>query len=276
MRFLITALLGVLLACAEPAEEAGPAELAPAEIAGEVPSERASTTGRTSDWPALATSTDGSLWMAYVEWDGDSSDSVVVRHRDPSGAWNDPTILNDGNWDHYFPAIVAVPGGAMAFWSGGTGGSFDLFAASIRASGETGPIERIAAGEHSDFHVRAAADPDGNVTVAWQSFRDLQGEIYARRRTTGGWGPEVRISDSAANDWEPAIALDGSGTAWIAWDSYHAGNYDVYLASFDGQARGEPVAITSGPAAEFHSDVAVDPTDRVWLVFDTLPSVRGG
>ncbi len=269
MRFLITALLGLLLACAEPAEEAEPAEMAPAEIAGEIPSERASAAGRTSDWPALAAATDGSLWLAFVEWDGESSDSVLVRRRDPNGVWNDPTILNDGNWDHYFPAIVAVPGGAMAFWSGGTGGSFDLFAASIQDSGEAGPIERIAAGEHSDFHVRAAADPDGNVTVTWQSFRDLQADIYARRRTTGGWGPEVRISDSAANDWEPAIALDGSGTAWIAWDSYHAGNYDVFLASFDGQAGGEPVAITSGPAAEFHSDVAVDPTDRVWVAYDT-------
>lgn len=270
MRIAIPAVLCTLVvACSEPPEQGAPDELPPAEIAGEIQSERISPADRTADWPALAAGADGSLWMASVEWDGDDSDSVVVRRRNPAGTWEDPVVIDDGNWDHYLPAIVAVPGGAMAFWSGGNGGSFDLFGAVIRDGGETGPIELIASGEHSDFHARAAADTSGNVTVTWQSFRDLQGEIYARRRSEPGWGTEVKISRSTANDWEPSIALDGSGVAWISWDSYHAGNYDVFLASFDGQAAGDPIAITSGPATEFHSNVAVDPTDRIWVAYDT-------
>lgn len=270
MRIVIPAVLCILaFACSQPAEQVAPDELPPAEIAGEIHSERISPADRTADWPALAAAVDGSLWMASVEWDGEDSDSVVVRRRAPAGTWGDPVVIDDGNWDHYLPAVVAVPGGAMAFWSGGKGGSFDLFGAVIRDSGETGPIERIASGEHSDFHAKAAADTSGNVTVTWQSFRDLQGEIFARRRTESGWGAEVKVSESTANDWEPSIALDGSGMAWISWDSYHAGNYDVFLASFDGRAAGDPIAITSGPATEFHSNVAVDPTDRIWVAYDT-------
>ncbi len=270
MRVLALVALAFPLATCERVEvEVPQADLPPAEIAGEVPSDRVSEAGKTADWPAVASGADGSLWLAYVEWDGDAADTVVVRRRDPDGAWGAPVRLDDGNWDHYLPDIAAVPGGALVVWSGGKGGSFDLFAAMVRDSGAVGPVESVASGDHSDFHATAAADSSGDVTVAWQSFRELQGEIYARRRTKSGWGPEVRISPSGANDWEPALAIDGTGTAWIAWDSYHAGNYDVFLASFDGRQAGEPVAVATGPQAQFHSSVAVDSTDRVWVAYDT-------
>ena len=245
------------------------AELEPATIAGEVSADRISREDVTSDWPALAAGPDGSLWAAYVEWDGEDSDKVVVRRRDPRGAWGDPAILDDGNWDHYLPAIAAVPDGAMAFWSGRDEGDFDVFGAHIAPDGTVGPVTRIASGSHGDFHVRAVASTSGEVTVVWQSFRNLQSDIYARRKTDQGWGAVVRVSDSAANDWEPAVALDSTGTAWISWDSYHAGNYDVMLAAFDGREAATPIAITSGPRTEFHSSVAVDSTDRVWVAYDT-------
>ena len=125
-----------MLSCDETPPPVPPNELPPAGIAGEIPAGRVSTADRASDWPALAAAGDGSLWTAYVEWDGESSDTVVVRHRDPAGTWGDPVDINDGNWDHYLPAIVAVPGGAMAFWSGGSGGSFDLLGAMIGNDGE--------------------------------------------------------------------------------------------------------------------------------------------
>lgn len=252
----------------EPAEIPA-AELPPAEVAGTIPAERVSAPETTADWPALAAGRDGTLWVAYVEWNGGDADRVAVQRRGPAGAWGAPVYIDDGNWDHYLPAVAALPSGAMAFWSGGRGGSFDLFAARISAAGAAGPVERIASGPHSDFHVRAAADNSGNVTVTWQSFRDLQGEIYARRLTARGWGAPVRVSTSPANDWEPAVALDSSGRAWICWDSYHAGNYDVFLASFDGARASGPVPITSGSGMEFHASVAVDASDRVWVAYDT-------
>ena len=270
MRFqLLAAIAFLVAACSQPTEPTAHEELPPAEVAGNVPAQRVSPADRTADWPALAAGADGSVWIAYIEWNGHDADRVVIRRKSASGDWEEPVVPDDGNHDHYLPEIVAVPGGAMAFWSGRDGSNFDLFAAGIGDDGAIGKIERIGAGAHSDFHPRAASDDEGNVTVAWQSFRDLQGEIYARKRNSEGWGPEVRISRSVANDWEPAVAIDGTGTAWISWDSYHAGNYDVFLASFDGHQASDPVAITSGPETEFHSSLAVDSSDRVWVAYDT-------
>ena len=274
MRFLFMIAQALLvLACNQGPGDTPPNELPPAEIAGEVAAHRVSATDKTSDWPALAAATDGSLWTAYVEWGGADSDRIVVRRKTSDGNWREPVYIDDGNWDHYLPTIATVPGGAMAFWSGRDDADFDLYGTVIGDDGAVGEIEVVADGDHSDFHVRAVSDSDGTVTVVWQSFQDLHGEIYGRRRSAEGWGPQVRISSSLANDWEPSVALDSTGRAWISWDTYHAGNYDVMLASFDGAAASEPIAITSALGAEFHSSVAVDTSDRVWVAYDTaLPN----
>ena len=245
--------------------------------AAEVAAARVSSTGHTADWPAVAVAADGALWTAYIEWDGADADRVVVRRRGSStgdgageraGAWGEPVAVGDAHGDHYIPAIAAIPGGALAVWSAQTGGQFELFAAVVSGDGHPGRVERLTRAPHGDINVRAASDAAGNVTIAWQSFRDGQSDIYVRRWSDSEWGPEVKLSTSIANDWEPAIALDSAGRAWVSWDSYHAGNYDIFLASFDGTAASAPVAMTSGERTSFHSAVAVDGNDRVWVAWD--------
>ncbi len=243
--------------------------LPPAKIAGEVAAVRVSRPEMTADWPAVAGGADGSWWTIYVDWDGKDRDRVLMRRQAPSGQWEEPIALEDGSGDHYSPAIAALPGGAaLAIWSGQIEGSFELFAAPIAAPGKVVAVERLTRAPHGDFNARAVADAKGNVTVVWQSFRNGQSDVYARRMSGRRWGPEVRVSPSSANDWEPAVALDSRGTAWISWDSYHAGNYDVFLASFDGARASPPIAVTNDLTAQFHSAVAVDRQDRVWVAWD--------
>jgi hypothetical protein len=244
------------------------AELGEAKIAGELPATMASDPNKQSDWPAIAYSRDGALWTVYVEWNDKDADRIVARRRDPKTGWGGPIALDDGNWDHYFPAVTARKDGVLAVWSGQSGGNFELYAAEISAAGKPAAIERLTRAPHSDFHVRAASDPKGNVTIVWQSFRAGNADIYARRLEDGKWGPEVRISESAANDWEPAVALDRRGVAWISYDTYQAGNYDVVLRSFDGRKPGPQVWVTADAAAQFHTTVAVDREDRVWVAWD--------
>jgi hypothetical protein len=245
-------------------------ELPPATVAGEVAAVRVSRPEMTADWPAVAAAgADGSLWTIYVEWDGKDRDRVLVRRQPASGTWSEPIALEDNSVDHYSPAIAALAGGgALAVWSGQVEGNFELFATAIDAAGKAGAVERLTRAPHSDFNARAAADAKGNVTVVWQSFRNGQSDVFARRRTGRRWGAEVRVSPSAANDWEPALALDSRGAAWISWDSYANGNYDVLLASFDGARASGPIAITTEDSAQFHSTVAVDRQDRVWVAWD--------
>lgn len=242
--------------------------LVPATIAGEVGGDIASDPGKQSDWPAIAVARDGALWAAWVEWNDREADRIVVRRRDARGTWGAPIALDDGNWDHYTPALARHGDGVLAVWSGQSDGNFDLYAAEITAAGKASKPVRLCRAPHSDFNARAAADAKGNVTVVWQSFRNGNGDIFARRLEGGKWGPEVQISTSPSNDWDPALALDSRGVAWISWDSYHTGNYDVFLRSFDGRKPGPQVAITTEPSAQFHSAVTVDAANRVWVAWD--------
>ena len=67
-------------------------DLAPAKLAGEVAGDRASDPAKQSDWPAIAFSSDGALWTAWVQWDDRNADRIVVRRRDPKGAWGNPIV----------------------------------------------------------------------------------------------------------------------------------------------------------------------------------------
>ena len=71
-------------------EDAPFPDLPPAEIAGEIASERASPEEMTGDWPSIASATDGSAWMAWVEWDAKNSDRVLLVRRPRSRSTSRP------------------------------------------------------------------------------------------------------------------------------------------------------------------------------------------
>jgi hypothetical protein len=243
---------------AEPALQLGPA----------IDGEAAGDPGKQSDWPAIAYGSDGTLWTIYIEWNDKDADRVLVRRRSPQGAWSAPIAIDDGNWDHYSPAIVARPSGALAIWSGQSDGNYELYAADISAVGKPAKPQRLTNAPHGDINAKAAVDAQGNVTVVWQSFRSGNADIYARSLRGSNWGREIKVSTSDANDWEPAISIGQSDVAWISWDSYHNGNYDVFLRSLTGDRPGDVIAITTEPTAQFHSTVAADNEGRVWIAWD--------
>ncbi len=239
-----------------------------AKWGGSIEGQRFGEAGKHCDWPSVTYSKDGSLWAACVEWNDKDADRVVVRRRDARGNWGRAVELADGNWDHYSPALAGRGNSVVAVWAGQVDGNWDLWWSEVSAEGKATPPARLTTAPYSDFNVRAVSDAAGNVTIAWQSFRGGNSDIYVRRLTGSTWGPEEPLTTWAPNDWEPSIALDSKGVAWISWDSYKNGNYDVYLRSYDGRKVGDIIPITTEATAQFHSTVAVDALDRVWVAWD--------
>ena len=58
----------------------------PLNLAGELPGDRVTTAGHTSDWPAIAATRDGSLHVAYVEWIAGVADRIVISTKKPERA----------------------------------------------------------------------------------------------------------------------------------------------------------------------------------------------
>lgn len=239
-----------------------------ASLADKVSAERVSPPAPQADFPAVAVTDDGAIWVSYLEWNGGKTDRVLVRRKSPGGGWGDSIELRDGCFEHYISALAPRGDGVLAVWSGHNDDGFDLYYAEVSREGETEPGRQLTDAPFSDFNVACAADSAGNVTLAWQSFRNGQSDIYTRRLVGSKWGDEVRISPTGANDWEPSVALDSSGRAWIAWDSYLYNNYDVFVRPFDGREAGKVIQVTSESTAQFHTSVGVDAKDRVWIAWD--------
>jgi hypothetical protein len=252
----------------DPESNRGPAytEL---NLAGRIPGNAISDSGRQSDWPVIAYASDGALWSGWVEWNDKDADRIMVRRRSAEGQWGEAFPLADGNWDHYAPALTSLPNGRMlAVWPAQTDGNFELYSAELAPASRTAKPQRLTRAPFSDFNVQSASDAKGNAIVVWQSFRAGNSDVYARWFRAGRWGAETLISSSSANDWEPAVALDAAGTAWISWDNYEHGNYDVLLRAFGGNSPGVTIPITTEPTAQFHSTVAASPDGSIWVAWD--------
>ena len=64
--------------------------------------------------------------MAYVEWDGKGADRVVVARGDKGATPGKPIVLDDGGWDHYWPAVACAGEKALVVWSSHEKGNVDL------------------------------------------------------------------------------------------------------------------------------------------------------
>ena len=89
-----------------------PPELAFVVEHGEVAGDRASDPAKQSDWPAIAFSSDGALWTAWVQWDdrdadratgsaGGSGDQAGDQDRDQAGP--------GAGWPHRHPGVLQSP-----------------------------------------------------------------------------------------------------------------------------------------------------------------------
>lgn len=126
-------------------------------------------------------------------------------------------------------------GGAILCWQDGRGGSADIYALHLDASGSAiagwppdGAPLCVAPGDQ--LAPRAASDGFGGAYAAWQDFRaGGPADIYAQHVTTGGanaqgWRPDGNeICTAPASQRLPVIAPDAAGGAVVAWEDVRGG-----------------------------------------------------
>jgi hypothetical protein len=168
--------------------------------------------------------------------------------------------------------LFAIPkGGLRAVWCGpGDDGDWDVWTAVRQERGWRS--QRLTTVKGTDFQLAAAQGADGTLWLAWQSFRNGNGDIYARCFRDGRWyGADIPVATHPANEWQPAVSVDAKGQAWIAHDSYLNGNYDVYLTHVactgDRHEVSTPIAIAQGEDFEAHASVLAE-GERVWVAYD--------
>ena len=95
---------------------------------------------------------------------------------------------------------------------------------SVRQDGEQFSQPAVVASSNAnEWNPAIAADRNGRVSVAWDSYRNGSYDVYLRSATspsqgTPAWGKEVPVAASARYEAYPSIAYDPSGCLWIAYE----------------------------------------------------------
>ena len=248
------------------------------------------------DYPAAAVSKDGSLWIAYLEFqhapdhqklrlalkeapanfdkfsEKPGGDQVFARHFS-NGAWGPPIPISEPGGDMWRPAIaVDGSGRAWVFWSSNkstTGlANYDLYTRPVQ-NATAGKTIQITSDPGSDVDPAATTDSGGRVWVAWQGWRNGRAAIMSATQDGGQFNQPAVVASSNANEWNPAIAADRTGRVSVAWDSYRNGNYDVYVRTATGSGTwGKEIPVAASARYEAYPSIAYDPSGRLWTAYE--------
>ena len=224
---------------------------------------------RQDDWPSIAASPDGSLWVTWLSFVGERDDLAIRHYKD--GQWSNLQWVPNTSGDNWMPqAGVDAQNRLWIVWPQQVNGNWDIYARRYDpAKQEWSALEQLSSDPGPDSNPRLANDGNGKLAVVWQGFRGKNSNVFCRIMTSDKWGPEVRVTNRAANDWEPAAAFDSHGNLWVAYDSYKNGNYDVFLTEVrGGQTPQSEITVTATPNFEARATVAVDSTNRVWVAWE--------
>ncbi len=250
-------------------------------------------TGRQTedDFPVLAKSATGDIWLAYVEYtpgaelveqrvqDGNfdllmpknNGDRVRLMRYDGKG-WSDAMNVTGERLDVWRTAIAVDGAGVVTVvWSQKTNDDWDLFARrydpSKKGDAAWSKIQQLTRNAGADFQVVATTDSSGKVWLAWQSWRDDNYDIMlGSLNDDGKLAKPKAISRSGKNDWTPSIAADKQGSIYVVWDTYDKGNYDVMMHVAGASTTTHTVA--DSPRFEGRACVTCDSDGRVWVAYE--------
>jgi hypothetical protein len=243
------------------------------------------------DYPAAAVAKDGTVWLAYMEFQHHpdhnrlranfteapsnfdefktppKGDRILLR-RYSGGAWSDPIAITAGGGDLYRPAAAVDGNGKVwVFWSSNEKGDFELLARPVN-NNQPGATIAITKAAGSDVFPAAATDSSGRVWVTWQGWRNGKAAIFAASQRGAGFSAPAAVSNSPANEWNPVIAADASGRVTVVWDSYRNGNYDVWARTAVNGSWQREFVVSGTQYYEAYPSASYDPQGRLWIAYE--------
>ena len=221
------------------------------------------------DFASIAVDATGKRFVTWMAFDHEqTTDHMLYRNLDDPQDRGE-TVLRGQECASPQLTFDAQGRPRIVYAAPNSDGNWDLYLARRKAGKWTS--DRLTSAAGTDFQPAVAQGSDGSLWVVWQSFRDGNANVFAKRLHRGAWSEDIRVTRHPANDWQPAVSVDARGRAWVAYDTYRRGNYDVELRSVSivaGQAQlGESVVVSQSPDFEAHASVLAE-SDRVWVAYD--------
>jgi len=240
------------------------------------------TAPRGQQFPVAAPDGAGGAIVAWLDLRGNANFDIYAQRVLGSGAV-DPAWPADGRalctagGDQQYPAIAPDgASGAFVVWCDARGGSFDLYAQHVLASGAVDPAWpanglRVCGAPGGQWFPAIIGDGAGGAIVAWQDHRDGAADVYAQRLLASGavdpaWPADGLALCTAGGDQVDVQAVsDGAGGALLAWsDARDGAGADVYAHHVLGSGAADPawpadgVALCVAPGAQLRPRLVAD------------------
>ncbi|MFH0794060.1 MAG: hypothetical protein V2A74_08520, partial [bacterium] len=237
------------------------------------------------EYPVIAKSADGRLWIAYKAGSGDN-DRIALTSFDESSVGfvkaieggkehqdlkdvnlSPPMIISEGTGVEWRPVVAVSVETLWVAWCGKRSGRWDVYVRSVNTeTRQMGPEERVTTGERPGYKPAACVDSHGQLWVVWES-RDGNGlDLFARVRGKEGWGDILTVSDAPGRDFRPSICAGRPGEVWIAWDRQEKESYDIFLRRFEDTTGGPEIRMTNHPAQDSCASVTWH-DGKLWIAW---------
>lgn len=201
------------------------------------------TDGKTEVYrPALALDGSGRLWIFYpAHRDADANYDhgnweLMARTFSEGKTGPEINVSNAPGPDFAPAAATDADGKVIVAWMGGHSRNFDIFAATQDgdAFGEPEiistlpreaprcicpPLNPPSGTPANEWDPAIAADPYGNVAIAWDTYEKGDYDVQvALRGLDGKFGSPIPVAATLQFEARPSLAFDGDGALWIAWE----------------------------------------------------------
>ena len=164
---------------------------------------------------AIAQDAGGRMWVVWSQREGEVW-NLVARSNDGRG-WSAPRKVTNGNGPNFFHKLVRDRAGNLHLvWVGHQNARSHVMWSKL-AGDNWGAAQEISGA--SAWMPDAAADSQGNLYVAWDSYRTGNYDIFMRRiGVDGDLGPLQQVTRSSRFQAHASVAVDGADRVWLAWD----------------------------------------------------------
>ncbi|HEY3838072.1 MAG TPA: hypothetical protein VGL72_15935, partial [Bryobacteraceae bacterium] len=231
--------------------------------------------------PMKVTEQKGDIYRTSVGEDAAGHVHVVWSERSDID-WNLRERVYDGsNWgairtisagvtspNMFHKLAPAVGGGPLNLvWVGYEGGQSYLYVSKWSGSAWSQPQKMSDA---SVWAPDAVTDKEGNLYLAWDSYKAGNYDIFFRRVRSDGTPDEIeQVTKSPRFEAHPSIAVDAQGRTWLAWDESGSNwgkdwnHEDIYRSTTLYANRAIRVAVKEGGTWHDGPDFSAAVPDRL-------------
>jgi hypothetical protein len=223
--------------------------------------------------PAVATSSDGRMLLAWIEWQDRLGEQVMAVMIDSSGGHLSAPVPVSGPSADCLRPSVAFDGDGVGWVCFGLrrGGQVGVWCVKQRPDGGWGEAELLSTTAHPSFNQELLCHEDGSLECCWQGYDNGRFRIFSRRQQGGGFGEtELLSAGHERNVWDPTLAVDAVGRTCYAWTTYgEAGYQTAVLMRESGRAPVRQMLSTSG-SYSLHPSLAFARDGSLWCAFDAV------